>query len=296
MSAKAYPFIKKHISDLYWFGNDHHVETTKEIAGMTGVPETIVERVLMPYQRMSDTRSRPLSPEWLEEMMARARAISPLAADIVRAYFLLFLRQRRKVDALDLQFRKQDPELEAGIEKEMGWFIEVFLPAKKKDGTPFTVCWYPPIGLKRDRMVASRLGRYIQDRLRPRAMKAGDEVSGDITIVVHEWTTVTSYSEGCEEDTRVVPRYLLNWHWVFGHAEYLGRKAGVKPGQTEVAILREMTDEIERRCPDVVINDTKTKFGDYIVYVNHETEAGLVLGEIEAEFRRRYPMDIFCIY
>jgi hypothetical protein len=143
-------------------------------------------------------------------------------------------------------------------------------------------------------VVASRVGMAVDDKLRPRVRLLADPA--DMDMVVHEWQAFTTFEEEGEEVTRFLPRYFNGWHWIFGHAEYLGRKRGAKRGATEYGILQEIRAEIEARCPGTEIGDMKVKYGDYVVYIQDDREHRDELRQIEAEFQERYPYDIFCIF
>lgn len=171
---------------------------------------------------------------------------------------------------VDIMFERQNPEKEEAIRQRCGWFLEY-----KTSG----LFYYPPEGL-------SKANEALRLTLRHKVTDWIDSTEDpSVYLTLHVW-----------ESSGDVARktYYTNFRLRTGEAEYLGRKAGMDPGETESLILESIGAQVKERCRSARVAEGRTEEGKYRVFFRHMTAYDRkVLATIRAELAEKYPNDVF---
>lgn len=168
-----------------------------------------------------------------------------------------------------IEFGPRDEAAEEEIKKHSWWYLEL---------CPVALFFYPPHSLKFygkfEKLVRS-IERILKD---------------DEYLILHAWGT---RQEGIDGPEIVTKFYRHKCFWYFGEAEYLGRKSGAEPWETEDRILNDIKKDIIGAIPEAEVS-MKTKFGRYRVkaYNFKRGDRARLIGIME-KYRKMYPNDIF---
>lgn len=169
----------------------------------------------------------------------------------------------------DIEFGPRNEAREEDIKQRLGWYLEL---------CPAGLFFYPPHSLK------------FGGKFEKRAQSVERILKDNEYLILHAWGTWQEAIDGPEIATKF---YKHNCAWSFGEAEYLGRKGGAKPWETEDRILSDIEKEIIGAIPEAEVS-MKTKFGHYRVkaYNLKRGDRKKLIGIME-KYRRMYPKDIF---
>ena len=297
VKGSAFIFWKRNARELYQFRMDNHVQALVEIARKLNIKDSVAESGIRPFMRLTDGHAESVTIDRFSTAYNAAVKATPYAGAVLREFLRIFSRHKRALDSVRVKFQRRDTAREAEIEAvarggaEEAWFVEFFLPVRKKNGEPLTAYWYPPdeLAVKRtEQTLIKKIDEYFAGRTGVLSKKVPVSDDGPY-IVVHEWARITL--------TRLIPRYRGSWRWVFGHAEYEGRSRGNLPGLTEEEILKALSDEIMSKVQGVHSVSTRMRYGEYIVNIHigdgvERDPTMPAVQEIERAFAKKYPDDI----
>ncbi len=189
----------------------------------------------------------------------------------ISALFVRYFIHRTFIRSLAITFGLRDIREEEIIRARRGWYLEL----KALD-----YYWYPPECI---RLHDGDLGRRIKTITG----------SGENYVICHHWVEMAGASESATRK-----QYLENCSRQFGEAEYVGRKKGARPYETERMILDEILEAIRMRLPLACITQSETMRGIYNVCFREDDRRGMheqIMGEIKTDFETKYPGDRFVI-
>ena len=174
----------------------------------------------------------------------------------------------------DIKFGQRDEAKEEKIKKRLGSYLEC---------CPHGLFFYPD-----DKKAYLKLIRRLTRSI-PYQQGILKGIKG-AHIIRHIWGTMQKGIDGPKIVTKV---YQHKFSWYFGEAEYLGRKSGAKPWETEDKILSDIKKDILKTIPSAEVY-MKTKFGHYRIraYNCKRGDRDKVV-RIKEKFQQMYPNDVF---